>query len=159
MCHKKSFNVVRTLVNAAFKFTLLEKYDKDNDRVFWSKRFEVENLNKRRFFPWKKKNQSCFCDFGSNLDPSLIFWHLLNDNKLSRFVFINFFPYQVTYISIIPLLCLKMGNSRLKSSFNTVDNKQMFKRKFADDWIRNADLWCWKRLLCQLSHNHCHCRV
>ena len=26
---------------------------------------------------------------------------------------------------------------------------------FADDWIRTADLWYWKRLLYQLSHNHC----
>ena len=25
----------------------------------------------------------------------------------------------------------------------------------ADDWIRTRDLWCWKRLLCQLSHNRC----
>ena len=27
--------------------------------------------------------------------------------------------------------------------------------KVADDWIRIPDLWCWKQLLCQLSHNHC----
>ena len=26
---------------------------------------------------------------------------------------------------------------------------------FADDWIWTADLWYWKRPLCQLSHNHC----
>ena len=26
--------------------------------------------------------------------------------------------------------------------------------KFFDDWIRTADLWCWKRPICQLSHNH-----
>ena len=25
---------------------------------------------------------------------------------------------------------------------------------FADDWIRTVDLWYWKRLLYQLSHNH-----
>ena len=25
----------------------------------------------------------------------------------------------------------------------------------ADDWIRTADLWIWKRKLYQLSHNHC----
>ena len=25
---------------------------------------------------------------------------------------------------------------------------------FADDWIWTADLWYWKRPLCQLSHNH-----
>ena len=25
---------------------------------------------------------------------------------------------------------------------------------FADDWIRTADLWHWKRPLYQLSHNH-----
>ena len=26
---------------------------------------------------------------------------------------------------------------------------------FAHDWIRTADLWNWKQLLYQLSHNHC----
>ena len=26
---------------------------------------------------------------------------------------------------------------------------------FADVWIRTVDLWCWKRTLNQLSHNHC----
>ena len=26
---------------------------------------------------------------------------------------------------------------------------------FADDWIRTTDLWYWKQLLYQLSHNHC----
>ena len=32
--------------------------------------------------------------------------------------------------------------------------------KFADDWIRTSDLWCWKRPLYRLSHNNCpfsHC--
>ena len=28
--------------------------------------------------------------------------------------------------------------------------------KFANDWIRTADVWNWKRPLCQLSHHH-HC--
>ena len=27
--------------------------------------------------------------------------------------------------------------------------------KFADDWNRTGDLWCWKRPLYQLSHNYC----
>ena len=31
----------------------------------------------------------------------------------------------------------------------------MFNKNFADDWIRTADLWCRKRPLYQLSHNHC----
>ena len=39
--------------------------------------------------------------------------------------------------------------------FNTVDSKQMFNLNFADDWIRNAALWCCKQLLYQLIHNHC----
>ena len=34
-------------------------------------------------------------------------------------------------------------------------NKQMFKINISDDWIRATDLWCSKRPLCQLSHNHC----
>ena len=39
--------------------------------------------------------------------------------------------------------------------FNTVDRKQMFRRNFADDWIRTADLRYRKQPLYQLSHNHC----
>ena len=31
----------------------------------------------------------------------------------------------------------------------------MFNRNLANDWIRTADLWYWKRLLNHLSHNHC----
>ena len=27
--------------------------------------------------------------------------------------------------------------------------------QFANEWIRTADPWCWKRPLYQLSHNHC----
>ena len=34
----------------------------------------------------------------------------------------------------------------------TVNNAQF---NFADDWIQTVDLWCQKRLLYQLSHNHC----
>ena len=30
----------------------------------------------------------------------------------------------------------------------------MFNINFADDWIRAVDLWYWKRMLYQLSHNH-----
>ena len=30
----------------------------------------------------------------------------------------------------------------------------MFNKNFAGDRIRTAELWCWKRLLCQLSRNH-----
>ena len=41
----------------------------------------------------------------------------------------------------------------LFSSFQyTVDSKQMSNNLFADDWIRTADLWYWKRPLYQLSH-------
>ena len=35
--------------------------------------------------------------------------------------------------------------------FKTVDSKQ----KFTIDWIRTVNLWCRKRPLYQLSHNHC----
>ena len=28
-------------------------------------------------------------------------------------------------------------------------------KNFADDWIQTVDLWCQKRPLYQLSHNHC----
>ena len=43
--------------------------------------------------------------------------------------------------------------------FNTVGSKQMFNINFADDWIWTMDLWFQKRLLYQLSHNHCHILV
>ena len=55
------------------------------------------------------------------------------------------------------VIFLKMGHSwtlfLLFSSFqyNTVYNKL----KFAGVWIPTEDLWYWKQLLCQLSHNHC----
>ena len=39
--------------------------------------------------------------------------------------------------------------------FNSVNIKQLFNKSFANDWIRTTDLWCWRRLLYQLSHNHC----
>ena len=39
--------------------------------------------------------------------------------------------------------------------FNIVVSKQMFHINFADDWIRTADRWYWKRRLHQLSHNLC----
>ena len=42
--------------------------------------------------------------------------------------------------------------SSFQYRWQTVNNIDI---KFADDWIRTADLWHWKRLLCQLSHNHC----
>ena len=31
--------------------------------------------------------------------------------------------------------------------------------KVAGDLIRTMDLWCWKRLLSQLSHNHCPSKI
>ena len=39
--------------------------------------------------------------------------------------------------------------------FNTVDSNQSSLYFFADDWIRTADLWYWKRPLYQLCHDHC----
>ena len=57
-------------------------------------------------------------------------------------------------------LSSKMGHSRLLflyfCLFNKIDRKQMFhKILMMDDWSRTADLWCRKRPLYQLSHNHC----
>ena len=44
----------------------------------------------------------------------------------------------------------------LFSFFNTVASKQISNIYiYADDWIRTVDLWIWKRLLYQLSHNLC----
>ena len=31
----------------------------------------------------------------------------------------------------------------------------MININFANNWIQTVDIWFWKRLLCQLSHNHC----
>ena len=41
------------------------------------------------------------------------------------------------------------------SFFIFVFSIQLTVNNFADDWIRTADLWCRKRPLYQLSHNHC----
>ena len=38
--------------------------------------------------------------------------------------------------------------------FIFVFSMQIFHLKIADDWIRTAHLWYWKRPLYQLSHNH-----
>ena len=45
----------------------------------------------------------------------------------ASFIFISSFPYSWNYVDL----------------------------KFADDWIRTADLWCRKPPLYQLRHNHC----
>ena len=39
--------------------------------------------------------------------------------------------------------------------FNAVDGKQRLNINYAEDWIWTLDLWYWKRLLYQLSHNDC----
>ena len=41
--------------------------------------------------------------------------------------------------------------------YNAVDSKRSL-HIFARDWSRTADLWCQKRPLYQLSHNHCPMR-
>ena len=62
----------------------------------------------------------------------LLFFFLKNGPPTASFCFIFVFSIQLTV------------------------NKQMFNIFiFADDWIRTADLWNWKRPLYQLSHNHC----
>ena len=38
--------------------------------------------------------------------------------------------------------------------FNTDLIRLIEHLKFSDDWMWTADLWCWKRSLYQLSHNH-----
>ena len=52
-----------------------------------------------------------------------------------------------------------MGHSRPLFFFILVFSIQLtvnVQNKFlADDWIRTADLWNWKRPLYQLSHYHC----
>ena len=52
----------------------------------------------------------------------------------------------------------KMGHSRplilYYRLFKTVDRKQKFFVKFANDLIQTAELWCRKKPLYQLVHNH-----
>ena len=45
--------------------------------------------------------------------------------------------------------------SSLFSSFQQSFLIQLIETKFADGWIRIADLWCLKQPLYQLSHSHC----
>ena len=53
----------------------------------------------------------------------------------------------------------KMSRSLPLFLYKRLFNKQLTENigsiKFAKDRIRTADLWCWKRPLCQLNHNHC----
>ena len=53
----------------------------------------------------------------------------------------------------------KMSRSLPLFLYKRLFNKQLTENigsiKFANDRIRTADLWCWKRPLCQLNHNHC----
>ena len=44
---------------------------------------------------------------------------------------------------------------RLFNTQLTVNKCSIYKLIFADDWIQTADLWYWKQLLYQLSHNQC----
>ena len=57
----------------------------------------------------------------------------------------------------------EMGHSRSLFLYFCLFNTQLTVNKcsinFADDWIRTADLWYWKQLLYQLSHNHCPSRM
>ena len=58
----------------------------------------------------------------------------------------------------VTYLFLKIGHSRLLFSlylsYQYSSQQTMFNIKFADDWMRYADLWCWKRLFYQLSHDN-----
>ena len=47
-----------------------------------------------------------------------------------------------------------MGNSRLLFSLFLCFQYSWLKRKIADIWMQNADIWCWNQLLYELSHNH-----
>ena len=40
-------------------------------------------------------------------------------------------------------------------SMQLTEYKYVQYKSFADDWIRTVDLWCRKRPLYQLRHNHC----
>ena len=51
--------------------------------------------------------------------------------------------------------CLKIGPFPASFFFIFVFSIQLIVHiNFADDWIRTADLWFWKRPLYQLRHNH-----
>ena len=43
----------------------------------------------------------------------------------------------------------------LFSSFQYIWQLTNVQNKIADDKFRTVDLWCWKQLLYQKSHNHC----
>ena len=40
-------------------------------------------------------------------------------------------------------------------AINTIHLIHLKANKIANNWIRNGVLWCWKRPLYQLRHNHC----
>ena len=71
-------------------------------------------------------------------------WSVPSDEKI---VFFCFFKWAILGLFF---LYFRLFNTQL-----TVNNSSIYKQIFADDWIRTADLWFRKRLLYQLSHNHC----
>ena len=75
---------------------------------------------------------------------------------------LSFFKKKIGQPQPLFIFFKKMGHSRplfffIFHLFNTqltVYNNCSILINFADDWIRTADLWYWKRPLYQLSHNH-----
>ena len=76
------------------------------------------------------------------------------DSMFSSTLYVTLFG--ASLILVWPLNLFFMGLSRpLFLLFSSFLFSKMFNMNFADDWIRTVDLWNWKRLLYQLSHNHC----
>ena len=61
------------------------------------------------------------------------------------------------YVPSCPPFVKKLGHFRplfaIFTSFQQL-TVNMFIINLANEWIRTAELWYWKRPLCQLSHNH-----
>ena len=62
------------------------------------------------------------------------------------------FQNKFTFLSDLQSICF--FNGPLPSSFSLFLSVQI-NSFFPDDWIRTSNLWCRKRQLYQMSHNHC----
>ena len=64
-------------------------------------------------------------------------------------------PFSISFVNF--LLILLVGSvirfSKISQFQEFLECLFRIWQKF--DWIRTTDLWCWKQLLNQLSHNHC----
>ena len=99
---------------------------------------------------------------GISMGTAFATWPIFSNSLLS-FCEKNWCAVRYVHLSLKFFFFLKMGHSRPLFFYFRLFYKQLTVNKcsikVADDWIRTQVLWCRKRPLCQLRHNHfpiCH---